>query len=63
MIKLKLKIDLYNKYDTFKQYLHKLNLISCMVVIFVAIDPAELRPLREFGSEAGFVPPLSGKLP
>jgi hypothetical protein len=29
-----------------------------MVVIFIAIDPVELQPLREFRSEADFVPPL-----
>jgi hypothetical protein len=25
-----------------------------MLVIFIAIDPVELQPLREFGSEADF---------
>ena len=33
-----------------------------MVIIFITIDPAELQPLREFGSEADFVPPLRGKV-
>jgi hypothetical protein len=60
---LKLKIDRQNKSETFKPYIHKLNLISCMVVIFIAIDPVELQPLREFRSEADFVPPLRGELP
>jgi hypothetical protein len=31
-----------------------------MVVIFIAIGPAELQPLREFRSEADFDPPLRG---
>jgi hypothetical protein len=31
-----------------------------MVVIFIAIDPVELQQLREFRSEADFVPPLRG---
>jgi len=30
-----------------------------MVVIFIAIDPVELQQLREFRSEADFVPPLA----
>jgi hypothetical protein len=33
------------------------------LVIFIAIDPVELQPLREFGSEADFAPPLRGGLP
>jgi hypothetical protein len=34
-----------------------------MVVIFIAIDPAELKLLREFRSEADFAAPLRGELP
>ena len=33
------------------------------MVIFIAIDPVELQPFGEFGSEADFVPPLRGELP
>jgi hypothetical protein len=29
-----------------------------MVVIFIAIDPVELQPLRDFESEADFIPPI-----
>jgi hypothetical protein len=28
--------------------------------IFIAIHPAELQPLRDFGSEADFAPPKGG---
>jgi hypothetical protein len=45
-IKLKLKIDLYKKSETFKPYLHKLNWISFIVAIFIVIDPVELESLR-----------------
>jgi hypothetical protein len=31
-----------------------------MIVIFIAIDPVEVQLLREFRSEAYFVPPLQG---
>jgi|AntAceMinimDraft_5_1070358.scaffolds.fasta_scaffold359586_1 hypothetical protein len=34
-----------------------------MVVIFNAIDPVELQQLRDFGSEANFVPHQTGELP
>jgi hypothetical protein len=33
-----------------------------MLVIFIAIDPVELQTLREFGSEADFVPPQREEL-
>ena len=32
------------------------------MAIVIAIDPVELLPLREIGSEADFVPPLQGGL-
>jgi hypothetical protein len=32
-----------------------------MVVIFIAIDPAEIQPFHEFGSEADFLPPQRGE--
>jgi hypothetical protein len=32
-------------------------------VIYISIDPVELQQLREFGSEADFVPPKRGELP
>jgi hypothetical protein len=31
-----------------------------MLVIFIAIDPFELKPLRDFGSEADLPPPKGG---
>jgi hypothetical protein len=33
-----------------------------MVVIFIAIDPVEIKPFYEFGSEADFLPPKRGEL-
>jgi len=33
-----------------------------MVVIFIATDPVELKPLRVFRSEANFVPPKSSQV-
>jgi hypothetical protein len=33
-----------------------------MVVILIAIDPIELQQLRDFGSEADFVPHQRGEL-
>jgi hypothetical protein len=33
-----------------------------MVVIFIAIDPVELQPLREFRSDADIAPLLRGEL-
>jgi hypothetical protein len=33
-----------------------------MLVILIAIDPVELKPLLEFESEADFVPPLRVEL-
>jgi hypothetical protein len=58
-----LKIDRWHKSETFKPYLRKLNFKSCTVVIFIAIDPVELQPLRDFESEADFTPPQRGELP
>jgi len=34
-----------------------------MVVIFIAIDPVELQPMRDFGPEVNFVPHQMGELP
>jgi hypothetical protein len=56
-VKLKLKIYPWNEFVICKPYIQKLKLLSCMLVIFIAIDPVELQALREFGSEADFVPP------
>jgi hypothetical protein len=55
-----LKIDRWHKSETFKPYLRKLNFKSSTVVIFIAIDPVELQPLRDFGD---FSPPQRGELP
>jgi hypothetical protein len=40
-----------------KPFLRRLNLISFIAIILIAIDPVELQPLRDFELETGFVPP------
>jgi hypothetical protein len=56
------KIEVENRSLTkkFKSFLRKLNLRGCVVVILTAIDPVELQPLRDFESEAAFVPHQRG---
>jgi hypothetical protein len=45
-LKLRLKIDRLQNFDTYKLYLRSLNSTSCIVIILNAIDPAELQPFK-----------------
>jgi|AntAceMinimDraft_1070359.scaffolds.fasta_scaffold320994_1 hypothetical protein len=44
---LKLKIDRYRNSETFSSYLLSLKSISCMMTIFIVIDPVELQPFKQ----------------
>ena len=58
-----LMIDRSHKSETFIAYLRKPILVSFNVAILIAILPVELQPIRDFGSEAEFVPLQRGELP
>jgi len=50
--KLKLKIDYKRNFETFRPCFLSLKSISCMMIIFIAIDPVELQPFKQNFSEA-----------